>query len=284
MKCPKCGSTNVDFTREGQMTVGTSSGQGKIKGKKLSGLSVSSQNTRYKTVALCHDCGWSWQVKGEQEEKNKKAAMGCLYLLLIIIAVFIVFSIVFSSSDDQSVSSEQTAKWADSPTPLTDFESTVDGNILYLKSYTGDNPNIWIDSQYSVDGATYSVSLEDMSLMGTKVKSVILSDGITSTAPAIFNSTPIERIYIPLSLSPIYDNTLAYIDNSLTEIYYGGTEDQWDSSYQQYDAGSVQQHIENGEYEDAGGALANDLNNAIGHTFTLDGKTIVYNASIADLK
>ena len=120
--------------------------------------------------------------------------------------------------------------------------------------------------------------------MGTKVESVIIGDGITSTYPAIFNSTSIERIYIPLSLSPIYDNTLAYIDDSLTEIYYGGTEDQWNSSYQHYDAGSVQQHIEDGEFEDAGGALANELNSAIGHKFTLDGKTIVYNASIADLK
>ena len=284
MTCPKCGGTNIEFTRENGTTIGASSASGKIKGKKLRGISVSGQNTRYKTVALCHDCGWTWQVKGEQEEKDKNTAMGCLTLLLIVIAIFIVFSLGSSGSDDQSASSEQTARWASSPTPLEDFESSVDGNILYLESYTGDNPNIWIDSQYSVDGVAYSVALDDLSLMGTKVESVIIGDGITSTYPAIFNSTSIERIYIPLSLSPIYDNTLAYIDDSLTEIYYGGTEDQWNSSYQHYDAGSVQQHIEDGEFEDAGGALANELNSAIGHKFTLDGKTIVYNASIADLK
>lgn len=283
MNCPKCGGTNIEFTRENGSTFGASSASGKIKGKKLRGISVSSQNTRYKTVALCHDCGWTWQVKGEQEEKDKHAAMGCLTLLLILVAVFIVF-FLGSSDDDQSDTAEPSARWASSPTPLDDFEISVDGDTLYLESYMGDSPNIWIDSQYSLDGTTYSVSLDDMSLMGEKVVSVIIGDGITSTYPAIFNSTSVERIYIPLSLSPIYDNTLAYVDDSLTEIYYGGTAEQWDSSYQHYDAGSVQQYIEDGEYEDAGAALANELNSAIGHSFTLDGKTIVYNTSIADLK
>lgn len=95
MTCPKCGSTNVDFSRESQMTVGASSGQGKIKGTKLNGISVSSQNTRYKTIALCHDCGWSWQVKGEQEEKDAQAAKGCAQgCLLLVCLIIIVVSVI----------------------------------------------------------------------------------------------------------------------------------------------------------------------------------------------
>ena len=96
MKCPKCGSENIDVNREANNITGANSAYGKRKGKKgISGLSVSSQNVRYKTVAVCKDCGWSWHIDGEQEEKDaqvlKGCGRGCLLLILIVIAIWILF-------------------------------------------------------------------------------------------------------------------------------------------------------------------------------------------------
>lgn len=91
MVCPKCGSENVEVSREASTIIGATSTQGKIKPKgKVGGLSISNQNVKYKTVALCRDCGWSWQVKGEQEEKDAQTAKGCGQGCLFLIAVFII--------------------------------------------------------------------------------------------------------------------------------------------------------------------------------------------------
>lgn len=96
MVCPKCGSENVELSREAGTITGATSGQGKIKPKgKVSGISVTSNNVRYKTVALCKDCGWSWRVKGEQEEKDAQTAKGCGQgCLFLILVAFIIIGIV----------------------------------------------------------------------------------------------------------------------------------------------------------------------------------------------
>lgn len=287
MNCPKCGGNNVEVNRESSSSFGTSAASGKLKRRRssVSGIAFNGQNTRYKTIALCHDCGYSWSVPGEQEENDKKTAKGCLVLLFLVVFVssFIFFMVSGSDKTSQDGNSS-TERWASAPSPLSDFEATFDGNTVYLDSYTGESTNIWIPAVYESEGTTYTVSLEDLHLIGTSVESVILGDGITSTNNAIFNSTKISRIYIPESLYPVYDNTLAYINDSLTEIYYGGSETAWESAFQEYSAGSAQEHFANGEYEEAGAALASDLNDAIGHDFTTDGKTITFNAKISELQ
>lgn len=96
MICPKCGSENVEFSRETGSIIGATSGQGKIKTKgKVNGISITSNNVSYKTVALCKDCGWSWQVKGEKEEKDAQAAKGCVQgCLLVVCLIIIVASVI----------------------------------------------------------------------------------------------------------------------------------------------------------------------------------------------
>lgn len=91
MVCPKCGSDNVELSREANTITGATSGRGKINAKgKVSGISATSNNIRYKTVALCKDCGWSWRVKGEQEERDAQTLKGCGRGCLTLVAIFII--------------------------------------------------------------------------------------------------------------------------------------------------------------------------------------------------
>ncbi|MBQ1553232.1 MAG: zinc ribbon domain-containing protein, partial [Clostridia bacterium] len=52
--CPRCGSTNVSFSRENQ---------GEIRGEK-------SKRIIHYTVGVCKDCGYTWRTDGEQKKKN----------------------------------------------------------------------------------------------------------------------------------------------------------------------------------------------------------------------
>ena len=53
--CPKCGSTNIKFTRETH---------GEVNGKK-------SKTIVHKTVGVCNDCGNTWYLDAEQPKKRK---------------------------------------------------------------------------------------------------------------------------------------------------------------------------------------------------------------------
>ena len=53
--CPKCGSTNIEFTRENH---------GEVSGK-------SSKTIVHKTVGICNDCGYTWYLEVEQPKKRK---------------------------------------------------------------------------------------------------------------------------------------------------------------------------------------------------------------------
>ena len=53
--CPKCGSTNIKFSRENH---------GEVKGK-------SSKKIVHKTVGVCNDCGYTWYLDVEEPKKRK---------------------------------------------------------------------------------------------------------------------------------------------------------------------------------------------------------------------
>lgn len=66
--CPKCGSTNVTFTREKQ---------GEIRNKKGSSKVV------LKTVGVCHDCGHTWTIENAETVKKRKTALWVLGWIFI---------------------------------------------------------------------------------------------------------------------------------------------------------------------------------------------------------
>ena len=53
--CPKCGSTNIKFTRENH---------GEVNGKK-------SKKIVHKTVGVCSDCGYTWYLDVAEPKKRK---------------------------------------------------------------------------------------------------------------------------------------------------------------------------------------------------------------------
>lgn len=300
MNCPKCGSENVQIQREALSSTGTvfSSGtthRGLFSHHSIQGMGTGTQRFRYHTTALCHDCGYSWHPTGQDEENNRKAAKGCLALFIVVLAVIILIAACFSTEEhtasDESSTSVATASavtegselWAISATPLEDFEFELQDGILYLERYNGNDKKLRIAAQYESNGSTYPVSVDELSLLGNHLESVILEDGITSVNRVVFNSTGVQRVYLPASLTLIYDDMLAYISSSLELIAYGGSEEDWNSVYQHYQAPSVEEAFDEKDYEDLGSALASDLNNAIGHNFDISSTTIQYNVSLSSL-
>ena len=295
MICPKCGTENVEVSREEKATYGSSFGvvNGKTRpsGKKLygHGMSSSSSSVHYQTTALCHNCGYSWHPVGEDEEKNKKAAMGCLVVIVIMAIIFISFlagqSKPAANSGRTDFASGVAAKsvWATEPTPVEDFKIELRNGQLYLQEYEGNDTLLRISSKYVVNGVTYPVSLDELFLSSAKLESVIFEDGITSINESAFNLTNVTKVYFPKSMSPIYDYMLAYINSSLSDIEYEGTEEEWNEAFQHYIVPSVESAADSEDYAGAGAALAGKLNEAIGHEFSMEGKTIHYNVKLEDI-
>lgn len=170
-------------------------------------------------------------------------------------------------------------------TPIDDFKYTLTENELTLQKCSGSDDIIYVANQYSIDGNTYNVTkLDGAMFFNSKVKTVILANGIGEISHALFNGAQIEHLYIPNSLKCIYDDSLAYISRSLTDIYFGGTEEEWNQIYTSYDAGSISENVENSNLEGAGAAAADKLNALIGHSeFDISTIEIHYNASETDL-
>jgi len=282
MKCPKCSSENVEILREQKGVYSSGTYGTKIGSSKMA---TRSQSASFQTTALCHDCGYSWRVKGEYEEK----AMAAAKVLAIIIAILLafIFAVSSCSSDDPNQKEDASAAsglWEKEQTPLDNFSFELKDSKIYLQRYTEHDKNVWIASEYEVNGKNYSVSLAEFKIDSFSVESVIFEDGIKDIYLGCFNSTDIVRLYIPESMSPIYDYTLAYIDTTLSEIYYGGSEKDWNMAYRHYETNSTSEAISKGDYESAGSALAEELNGLVGHEFHLEDKKIFYDTKIGDLK
>lgn len=288
LRCPRCGGSDISFEREQGATLNGSSVKLPKRGKRRV-YGVGASGNFYGTTAVCRGCGNSWHVKSDKELKRNKILKG----VLIFFGVLLVMSMVrqWSSTGDKgkaASTASQAARasnaWAAVATPLTDFQYTLADGVLRLNHYTGSANKLRIAGEYEVDGTVYPVDLEDFYL-NRNCESVILEEGITSIEVAAFNGVDVQRLYIPASMSVLYDATLAYVDFSLKEIFYGGSEEQWNAIYQHYDPGTFSEKIDEGNYEDAGAALANDLNEKMrSNDVDLSTKQLVFNASIDELK
>lgn len=189
-----------------------------------------------------------------------------------------------SATNTETVASETEIQKTDVFTPIEDFAyNLVDGSIE-LQKYTGNDETVYIGSQYEIDGTEYTLTkVTGAMFFGNKVKKVIFSEGIQEIEHAIFNTSKVEKVFFPSTMTCVYDDSLAYISRSLTDIYYGGAEDQWNEIYTAYETGSVSDSIKNNDFENAGAAAANKLNALIGHDFDISSVTMHYNASESEL-
>lgn len=74
----------------------------------------------------------------------------------------------------------------------------------------------------------FVVALEDATFLFSNVTSVIVPEGVTHLDDNTFNTSGVKFVYLPSTLTEINDNFLSYFHDG-DKLYYGGTQDQWDS-------------------------------------------------------
>ena len=213
---------------------------------------------------------------------------GCLPIVGAFIVLGIIGSIASTSNKNTSSVSdtaETTAASFDTGfSSIADFSYDISDDTLILKKYSGSSDTVYIGSNYQIDGVEHSFSkIDGSSIFGHSVKNILFADGITEISHTLFNSSSVEKLYIPASMAYIYDDTLAYASHSLTDIYYGGSEEQWNSIYTAYKPNDVKDEIENKDYKGAGVAAGDKLNQLMGHNFDPSAVNFHYNATPDEL-
>lgn len=80
-KCPKCGSSNIDFEREKVATERQYRSRKNYVGSGRHGKSVS-QST-YRTIGVCQHCGYTWNPNANKSKSNSKTWLWVLGWILI---------------------------------------------------------------------------------------------------------------------------------------------------------------------------------------------------------
>lgn len=169
---------------------------------------------------------------------------------------------------------------------IEDFSYDLLEDTIILKKYTGSAETLEIQSSYTIDGTEYRTDLSEfqIGIGNRKVKTLILDDGITEVRDAIFNSTYVERVYFPKSMTIVYDNTLSYLhpnDGETIKVYYGGTQEEWAEIFAEY----KRTLIEDAEFgEEMGQAAADKLNEMIGMEYDSSLFEYFFSAIPDDLK
>lgn len=141
MRCPRCGSTNLSFTRETQ---------GEVIGKK-------SKAVVHSTVGMCRDCGFTWNASGVSTTKKRKTwlwVLGWIFIfpvpltiimlrkkdmkpilkyVIIAVAWLLYIIIGFSGTGDTDVTSDIDDTSADISIiqNAENSDSPLSGNIMF---------------------------------------------------------------------------------------------------------------------------------------------------------
>lgn len=157
---------------------------------------------------------------------------------------------------------------------ISEFETeTTDGQIKLLK-YIGNDEVLTIYPTYEIGGQTYNTDLSNFMVHSKDVKCIIFEEGIEEIQTATFNSVNVEKIFFPKSMTTVYDYTLAYLhpdDGEQIEIYYAGTQDDWNNIFKHYERTKAED-TEPGE--EMGKAIADKINQSIGVSY--DASLFVY--------
>lgn len=122
---------------------------------------------------------------------------------------------------------ENKSGWQTSPTNIEDFKYYTNGNNLYIQEYMGDASDILVGNSYEINGNQFTVSeLQDGTFRSCDVISIIISEGISKIDDGAFNGCDAKYIYLPSSLENKDGSFWTYF-HDVDEIYYGGTNEQW---------------------------------------------------------
>lgn len=169
---------------------------------------------------------------------------------------------------------------------ISDFDYDINGNTIQLHEYDGKCDILEILPSYQIDGVDYVTDLSDfqIGIGNSYVKAIIFQEGITDVNTSVFNSCDVQKVFFPKSMVNVYDNTLSYLhpeDDSLIQIYYAGTQDDWGNIFTEYKRAKV----EDSEFgEEMGTALADKLNEMMGSKYDSSEFEYYFSASPDDLK
>jgi len=174
-----------------------------------------------------------------------------------------------------------------------DFDYETKNGKIFLEQYNGTKETLYIKPYYKIKGKKYKTDLSDFMLESDDVKFLIIGNGISKILRYTFNSSEVEQVYFPKSMSKIYDSTLAYLtpeEGQKIKIYYGGTKKQWNNIFRKYKRKTLKEawnsSNKNEERGEAiGASLADKLNEIIGsNKYDSNKFEFYYSVEIKDLK
>ncbi len=167
--------------------------------------------------------------------------------------------------------------------PIKNFSYVLSGDEIIINSYKGDNSIVEVMPAYIIEGVEYKTNLTEFKAT-SDVKTWIFDEGITDINKNAFNNISVEKIFFPSSMNVVYDTLLANIsldDGIKVEIYYGDSEDKWDSILTVYEPGSL---ADAEGPEELGRTLAEKLNKVIDPKYNKDNFRYHFNSSPDELK
>ena len=250
--------------------------------KRHGGVGFNANKAFNHTVAVCQNCGYSWNASGLNTPPTSSGGavktIGVIAVALIAVAVIVAVLGNLGHSGANPTSPENTPVTGNEtntrPADIEDFTYELSGDTVLLTKYTGRDKVLTVRAAYEIDGRSYTTDLSDFQIGSSRVKTLILDEGITTVKTSIFNSSDVERIFFPKSMSTVYDYTLSYLhpaNGERIEIYYAGTQEEWQEIFTEYERTPV----EDAEFgEELGEALADKLNEALGASY--DSAQFVY--------
>lgn len=221
-------------------------------------------------------------------------------VVLILIVILIVISVigVLSSKPTQNNHTNKNTVSDTKKEPVTgievekenapaeDFFYILTDATIILESCNTHKSTLVIYPTYTVDGKEYKTDLSQfqIGIGNNAVDTLIISEGITEIKTPIFNSSGVQRVYFPKSMTNVYDYTLSYLhpkdDGGKIEIYYGGTQDEWLDIFTEY----KRTRVEDAEFgSEMGEALADKTNELLGSKYDSSLFDYYFNADPNDL-
>lgn len=175
---------------------------------------------------------------------------------------------------------------------LSDFDYEIIENKIVMQDIDKAKRNFEVKASYESEGTEYEVDLSkfQVGIGDSSVQNIAFCDGISELFTAVFNSCDVKTIYLPQSLSVIYDNTLDYLyaDEEKVKIYYGGSEEEWSSIYQLYESKDIGSIIDSSADQEEkageiGSAIAEKLNDMMDENDELDYE-LIFDTTIDEYK
>ena len=217
----------------------------------------------------------------------KKRIINALSAICIISVLAINCSAFASDNGSGGVTGiepQNASVGADTSAALADFRYELIGDEISLKEVKGYPEVVYVDNYYTVDGIQHHTNLDDFQIRNSQIKAVVFSVGIANVQEAVFNgSTDIRKVYFPITMEKVTDNCLAYLtpdEGEKIQIYYEGSQEQWQNIFKVFERTPVGEAESAGE---AGAALADWLNEKVGHKYDSEKFEYFFNAIPEDL-